>query len=205
MRSRAIRLTSRSATGLLAALTLAATLLTGSPATAAPADPSTAKVATSASKPVKIVSAKFAAEGRAAGLTTGQSRALQGEVNAYLAKLGAKATQISFNTIAIPGGEVHVAVPGEARPRGTLGTYCAYKYFCAYEYEYQNGSDIHMYDCSVVPTIPWFTTGSWVNNQTRGTRPLLTFTDGSTWRMPAAYAQQLAGVGWSPVLSIDPC
>jgi hypothetical protein len=45
-----------------------------------------------------------------------------------------------------------------------------------------------MYDWGVVNWIPWFTTGSWVNNQTRGTRSVMTFTNWSTWVMPIAYA-----------------
>ncbi|GIF04210.1 hypothetical protein Asi03nite_17480 [Actinoplanes siamensis] len=188
---------------MFAVLTLTATLMFGTPASAA--DTAGVKVDTAKSRPAKVASARFAAEGRAAGLDAGQARALQGEVNLYLAKYGKAARQVSFNTIALKGADIHVAVPGEAHPRGIAGTYCAYKWFCAYEYEYQNGSDIHMYDCGVTWYIPWFTTGSWVNNQTPGTRPLLTFTDGSTWRMPGAYAQQLSGVGWSPVSSIVPC
>jgi hypothetical protein len=186
-----------------AVLALLAALMISSPASAA--DTAGGKVDTATSRPAKVSSATFAAEGRAAGLTAGQASALQGAVNLYLAKYGTAARQTSFNTVALKGADIHVAVPGEAHPRGIAGTYCAYKWFCAYQYEYQNGDDIHMYDCGAVNVIPWSTTGSWVNNQTRGTQPLLTFTNGSTWRMPGAYAQQLSGVGWGPVWKIVPC
>ena len=213
MRTHAVRLMTRPAVVVLAALTLAATLLTAGPAAAAPggsaAGPaaSATKVDIAAAKAVRAsaVPAKFAAEGRSAGLTAAQQGALQGKVDAYLTKLGPTARQSNFNTIALKGADIHVAVPGEAHPRTALGTYCAYKYFCAYSGEWQNGDDIHMYDCGVAFYIPWYTTGSWVNNQTRGTRPVLQFTDYSTWVMPAAYAQQLSGVGWSPVLYITAC
>lgn len=197
------------ASGVFAALALAATLLTAGPASAAPGDsvdPSTIKVDVAASKPTKVtVPAMFAAQGRAAGLTAEQAGALQGSVDAYLRKLGAEATQADFNTIALKGANLHVTVPGEAHPRGLAASYCSFQYFCAYEYEWQTGSEIHIINCADVRVIPWFTTGSWVNNQTPGTRPLLTFTNGSTWSMPAAYSDQLTGVGWSPVWKIDPC
>jgi hypothetical protein len=65
-----------------------------------------------------------------------------------------------------------------------------------------------MYDCWVENYIPWYTFGSWKNNQTRGTQPYLTFTAASgqgAWWMPGAYAEQASGVGWSPVYSIIPC
>ncbi|WP_433378926.1 hypothetical protein ACQPZX_12570 [Actinoplanes sp. CA-142083] len=188
-------------------LALATTLLVAGPPSAAPDSPgSSGKVDFAATAPASSVRADFAGQARSAGLTAKQSASLQGKANAYLAKLGKGATQKSFNTIALKGADLYLTVPGEAQPRGLAASYCAYYYFCAYSGERQTGDSIHMYDCGVYNYIPWVTMGSWVNNQTRGTRPWLYFwTDGSWWNMPAAYAQQLTGVGWSPVDGIIPC
>jgi hypothetical protein len=111
-----------------------------------------------------------------------------------------------------PGANLYLTVPGEAHPRGLssaadaqLAYSCPYYYFCAYSAASYTGDFINLTTCYQDTIIPWFTTGSWKNNQTPGTQPLLTFTDGSTWWMPGAYAVQSSGVGWSPVYTIDPC
>lgn len=197
------------ARGVFAALILAATLLTGGPAAAAPDnsnDTSAVEVDLAAVKPsTGSVPATFATQARTAGLTAGQTSTVQGKVDAYLAELGPQATQSDFNTIALPGADLHVTVPGEAHPRGLAASYCASKYFCAYSGEWQTGEEIHMYDCGREHYIPWSSTGSWVNNQTPGRRPVLTFTNGDKWIMPPAYADQLTGVNWTPVSNIVPC
>jgi hypothetical protein len=192
---------------VVALLAVAATLFTAGPASAAPdGSGGRVKVDLTATAPAASVRADFAGQARAAGLTAKQAAALQGKADAYLAKLGKGVTQKTFNKIALPGADLYLTVPGEAQPRGVAATYCAYYYFCAYSGERQTGDSIHMYDCGVYNYIPWVSTGSWVNNQTRGTRPWLQFwTDGSWWQMPGAYAQQLTGVGWYPVDGIIPC
>ncbi|MEH0971246.1 hypothetical protein V6U77_08960 [Micromonospora sp. CPCC 205546] len=96
-------------------------------------------------------------------------------------------------------------MPGEAHPFGLAAVPCPSLYFCAYSTQWQTGDAIFMTICGRYNAIPWVTTGSWVNNQTTGTRPLLTFTIGSTWTMPAAPSSQATGVDWLPVRNIKPC
>lgn len=159
----------------------------------------------------------FIRQARTAGLSAGQAQALQATVDDYLVRLKGSGTQVSPNQISLKGGMLNVAVPGEDQPRNLVrnpaypaaAANCRpsadYEWFCAYQYEYRQGDVVDMWECFREFIIPWSTFGSWENNQTRGTRPLLEFLNGSTWEMPGAYSNQLSGVGWSPVWSIIPC
>jgi hypothetical protein len=114
------------------------------------------------------------------------------------------------------GAVLNVAVPGEERPRhlvrATRAEYkvvvcyrgAPYKFFCAFSLERYDGTYIAMYHCDIYP-IPFVTTGSWDNNQTPGTRPVLTFTNGTRWVMPPAHSSQDVGVNWYPVRTIKNC
>lgn len=152
------------------------------------------------------------AQARPAGLSAEQARALQTRVDTYLVKLEGRGKQVSPNRIDLAGATLTVRVPGEDRPR-ELPTYggdvCDYQgaprdTFCAYEFEGFLGDSITMYYCATYG-IPWYTTGSWINNQTPGTQPLATFGNGDRWSMPPAYSEQFLDVDWSPVLSITNC
>ncbi|MEV6962560.1 hypothetical protein AB0M97_25925 [Streptomyces sp. NPDC051207] len=161
----------------------------------------------------------FVAQAREAGLSAGKAAGLQAKVDAYLTELAGTGTQVSPNQIDLNGAMLNVAVPGEKQPRqlGETGTAAEgpnaaecvsgarYGWFCAYKYQGFTGDNIGMYSCGWARTIPWFTVGSWDNNQTAGTRPLLTFTNGSTWSMPGARSSQTTGVDWAPVRNIQPC
>lgn len=164
--------------------------------------------------------AAFVAEAREAGLSAKQAAGLQNKADAYLAKLGDQVTQISPNQINLKGGAVlNLTVPGEKQPRqlgdvgalaeGRNSTECIggarYGWFCAYALAGFGGENIGMFRCGVTWGIPWVSVGSWDNNQTPGTQPLLTFTNGTTWVMPAARSSQPSGVAWRPVASIRPC
>lgn len=156
----------------------------------------------------------FTAQARTAGLSASQAAGLQAEVDAYLAKLAGRGKQVSPNQIDMSGAMLTVTVPGETHPRrfeSSAETPCDgsvdYGYFCAYQYEFQAGAEIAMYSCRNY-SIPWQTVGSWINNQTTGTRPVLYFSTTPPrppWTMPAAYAFQLTGVNWTPVGSITNC
>lgn len=160
--------------------------------------------------------AAFVAEARAAGLSTAQANGLQDAVDAYLVKLGGKGTQASPNQIDLNGAVLNIPVPGEDQPRqlgettanGVSATECVgqtpYGWFCAYKAEGFTGANIGMWNCREYE-IPWYTDGSWRNNQTTGTRPLLTFADGTPWRMPPAFSQVDSGVDWAPVWKILNC
>lgn len=169
--------------GLLAVLALFAALLPGG---AAQADQG---------------GAKFGAQSQAAGLSTDQADALQAEVDAYLAKLGSGAEQVAPDRIKMAGVEVILAVPGEKRAAAD----CAYYYFCAYEYEYFQGTVVRAKDCGAYYGIPWYTTGSWINNQTSGTRARVNYVNDTHWYVPGAYSEQSTGMGWSRVWSVVPC
>ncbi|MFC7532398.1 hypothetical protein [Actinoplanes sp. GCM10030250] len=141
------------------------------------------------------------ARSRAAGLTAAQADALQVKADRYLAQLGEPATQVTPDVIQLKGAKLHLTVPGSAqRAPG-----CPYYYFCAYSGPRFTGDWIHQEECWVERYIPWTGQGSWINNQTRGTQPLLEFNSGELWWMPGAYAQQATGVGWDPVFSITAC
>lgn len=167
----------------------------------------------------------FMAQAREAGLSAGQTTALQAKVDDYLVKLAGRGTQVSPNQIDMNGAVLNITVPGEDRPRqlvrATKAEYQAavckdwsttnnpvpYGWFCAYEYQWGSGDSIGMYACGNYLT-PWYTTGSWLNNQTTGTVPRLYFTVASgrpPWDMPAARSMQGYHVDWSPVHSITNC
>src|SRR5690348_16727247 len=57
----------------------------------------------------------FAEQAAAAHLTPAQTATLQGKVNDYLKVVGGK--QVALNRIVFSGGELRVALPGEAHPR----------------------------------------------------------------------------------------
>ncbi|MDG4791734.1 hypothetical protein O7626_38590 [Micromonospora sp. WMMD1102] len=158
----------------------------------------------------------FTAQARAAGLSVSQAAGLQAEVDAYLANLAGRGRQVSPNQIDMNGAMLTVTVPGEMHPRqfeSSVPVPCDtrsgvdYGYFCAYQKEWGAGAQIAMYNCANYP-IPWQTVGSWINNQTTGTRPVLYFSTTPPrppWTMPPAYAVQLTGVDWTPVGSITNC
>jgi hypothetical protein len=169
--------------GALAAMTMAAVLLLGSAAQAGPDD------------------GALGASRAGAKLAAGQADSLQAKADRYLAVLGKAATRSAPDKITLPGATLVLAVPGAER----LAVSCPYTYFCAYSEEAFTGDAFLLENCSRTTSIPWVTTGSWRNNQTPGTQPWLYFFDDPAWHMPGAYAEQAAGVDWSPVRAIDPC
>ncbi|GAA2664485.1 MULTISPECIES: hypothetical protein [Actinosynnema] len=158
---------------------------------------------------------RFTAQARAAGLTAEQAEGLQDKVDDYLGEVGGE--QVAPNRIDLGGAVLTVTVPGEDRTRALVGgattldndpqcsgNWARYGWFCAYAQEHFRGDNIGMYDCGGYP-IPWSTTGSWHNNQTTGTKPVLLFTNDTTWIMPAASSKQATNVNWAPVRAIYNC
>lgn len=103
----------------------------------------------------------------------------------------------------MPGARLRLAVPGETRQAEP----CPYYYFCAYEGPGFTGDGfVKAADCNVTRSIPFTTdSGSWKNNQTRGTRAKINYLDGTHWYVPGAYSEQSSGMGWYRVRSVDPC
>ncbi|MFB6521325.1 peptidase inhibitor family I36 protein [Streptomyces sp. NPDC056401] len=83
---------------------------------------------------------------------------------------------------------------------------CPYEYFCAYPGPNFTGEPIKMRDCNDVRWIPWVdTNGSWINNQTRGTKAVFTLSNWSTVPTYGAYYAVPSGIDWRTVYYIDPC
>ncbi|MFF9868147.1 hypothetical protein ACF1G0_22495 [Streptomyces sp. NPDC013953] len=151
-----------------------------------------------------------------------QAIALQDKVDDYLVKLRGRGTQISPNQIDMSGAVLNVSVPGERSPRQLVpaaapeyqATVCKdwsstwspvpYGWFCAYEYQWGSGDSIGMYACDNY-FIPFYSTGSWQNNQTTGTVPRLYYTSLDWSDMPAAFSMQGYHMNWSRVNSITNC
>jgi hypothetical protein len=158
---------------------------------------------------------QFAAQARAAHLTDVQTAALRGEVNRILRKTGGK--QVALNEIDLNGrGKVMVAIPGEAHPRdfasgaGALYTDPCLEgpvysgYFCAYSQEVYQGSEIQMYYCGSY-SMPWGGYGSWVNDQTAGTRARFYGSSGNLlYTTPGSFSSDQSYY-WTPVWTIRPC
>ncbi|WP_333738533.1 hypothetical protein [Streptomyces sp. IBSBF 2806] len=108
------------------------------------------------------------------GLTTAERHSVQSRVNAYIEKRGG--TQVALNKISLDdqGSYALLTLPGEKKvrevsaPKASGGT-CDYYYFCIYEKERWEGSMEEWKHCNN-REIPYTNNGSWVNNQTYGTR-----------------------------------
>ena len=160
---------------------------------------------------------EFRLQAGSAGLTTAQARFLDERSAYYVATMGGE--RVSLNQVDVDGtATVSIALPGEEHPRDfssyadvdLAGPPCVegegapYRYFCAYANWYLTGDSIAMYNC-VFYRIPWVSEGSWDNNQTAGTQPLLAASNGGSERLPGAYSYRLTGVAWLYVTHIKPC
>ncbi|MFJ6778626.1 hypothetical protein [Streptomyces yangpuensis] len=98
------------------------------------------------------------------------------------------------------GTGVLAASPAEA------AVACPYEYYCAYPQPGFGGDPIMIWRCDDVRYVPWSgTNGSWINNQTPGTRARFIFAGGSSAYTYGAYSSVSSGVNWSTVYHIDPC
>jgi hypothetical protein len=122
---------------------------------------------------------KFTAQAQKVGLRTDQMEVLQARVEGYLAKSGG--VQVGANEIQYADGSLLVlALPGESRARrlnpavatGQSLYACPYEWFCVYQYTFFGG-DIKMeWNCAYYVPVPWAGDGSYVNNQTSGTKAM---------------------------------
>ncbi|MEV7170054.1 peptidase inhibitor family I36 protein [Streptomyces sp. JL4002] len=99
------------------------------------------------------------------------------------------------------GTGVLAASPAEA------AVACPYEYFCAYPQPGYGGTPIMVRNCNDVRYVPWTGgNGSWINNQTPGTRARFVLTGGRPDAYTyGAYSAVAGGVDWNSVLYIDPC
>lgn len=157
--------------------------------------------------------AGFAAQARSAGLSGAQAGQLQQEVNGFVGRYGG--TQAAINEVDFTGGSILFAIPGETYARDLtltgskgivpdVGT-CSYLYFCAFTGTGYSGTKISMYYCQFYDTFSLYGNGSWINNQTAGTRAR--FYD-SNYRLifttPPAPSRS-PSYNWTPVYHIKPC
>lgn len=141
----------------------------------------------------------FVAQARSLGLTSAQASTLQAEVNSYLSKLGG--SQVAINKINLDNkGYVLFPLPGKK----AAANYCNLYYFCAYSQTNFNGIAVNLYKCDLY-SIPFKGTGSWANNQTKGTRATMYDTAGKLiYTTPPAYSGSTSG-DWTPVASVRNC
>lgn len=153
----------------------------------------------------------FAAQATSAGLTSAQAQSLQARVNNYLAETGG--TQVAINEISLSGANIFLTLPGQTQSRDlttgavspqSVAASCNYGHMCAYANQNFSGDTIDMYTCGNY-SIPWVGTGSWINNQTTGTRAQFKSSDGVTrWTSAGAYTND-PSADWSWVWHVQNC
>ena len=151
----------------------------------------------------------YAAEARTSGLTAAEARDLQNRVNQQLAQTGGK--QVAANKIEYAGGAyLLLGLPGEKyarelnQPVAVMPT-CNSGWFCAWRGTAFTGDKLSGYYCSQWITMPWAGEGSWVNNQTLGTRAhFLDKNMSYFYTTDGAYSAD-AFYDWTPVYWVDPC
>ncbi|GAA1391396.1 hypothetical protein GCM10009639_21200 [Kitasatospora putterlickiae] len=176
---------------ILAALVLSLLALMGATSTAAAAPAAPA--------------AGFAAQARALGLTPGQAERLQARVDGYLASTGG--TQIAADRIALPGGELRLALPGEQRTgdASLVGIPCPYTWVCAYSDPNYQGDALMLFTCGRLTPVSWGGTGSWINNQRAELRVKFYNSDKNVgWTSPGGYSSD-PNAPWGWVYWLNPC
>jgi len=137
-------------------------------------------VGTAQAQTTPSAAATFAAQARAAGLTTAQATGLQAEVNSYLAQLGGR--QVAANAIDLNGtGGLVLPVPGELKVRPMAGSAaarpeingtCFSGDFCTWQLFGGNGGFLFKFACNSPVNFPssWLSghQGSYWNHQTGG-------------------------------------
>lgn len=138
----------------------------------------------------------YAAQSRAAGLTATQADKLQDRVEEYVTShKGAR--QVAADKVAIPGGDVTLAVPGTTP--GTTAISCSSGWLCIQD---GYGDRYNYYYCGYYDF--WgIGDGVFNNNQTWGTVAKFYNRDGSLrWTNTA---KDTGTASWTPVWHIRPC
>lgn len=153
----------------------------------------------------------FTAQAKSLGLTSAQAQSLQTRADNYLSTIGG--TQVAVNEISLRGADLFLTLPGQTRARnlgaGTAGPQtpaasCNYYHMCAYENQNFSGDTIDMYNCGNY-SIPWSDRGSWINNQSTGTRAQFKSSDNVTrWTSAGAYTND-PNADWSWVWYVQNC
>ncbi|MBW5485037.1 hypothetical protein [Streptomyces bambusae] len=148
----------------------------------------------SASASAESQRSAFAAEAKAAGLTTSQAAELQAEVDSVLAQQPGT-RQIGANKLSMPGGTLTLPAPG------SLGAAlaCDNGHLCITDGQ---GKNYDYYYCGYYDF--WgIGNGTFNNNQTWGTRARFYNENGSErW---SNVAKDTGTASWTPVYHIRPC
>jgi hypothetical protein len=162
------------------------------------------------------LSARFAAQQSALGLSQAQARTLQVNISHDLAVLGG--TQVSINEVDFSGGYIVEPLPGRdpaealARFDGdgasdvaipASGT-CFVGDFCVWSGVNRTGAFLAKYLCSPF-SIPWVSDGSWLNNQTGGAKARFYNGSGTLIFTTPAPVSSDNSYDWSLVFTVDPC
>lgn len=146
-------------------------------------------------------------QAKSAGLTQTQALVLQRKVDSYLERT-ARGHQTGPNTIAFPGGQITVAVPGERYARDLRTTHapleamnCNYGNFCATVDGDSTQRDY--YYCGTYG-VGYSGSGAWINNQTQSRRVRMNLTNGRTYTTPNAFYQDPTA-NWTPVYQLTTC
>jgi hypothetical protein len=126
----------------------------------------------------------FAAQAQQLGLNSKQAKDLQNKADSYLSTLGGK--QVAADRIKLASGaDLVLALPTTGRTAADVA--CKFGHMCAWKNINFQGDVIDMYNCAW-HVIPWTTTGSWINNQTRGTVSIFRDNDAvARWQDHGAY------------------
>jgi hypothetical protein len=169
-----------------------------------------------ASASTSVVQSRFASQARAAHLSGAQVSQIQQEVNNFIHEHGGR--QVALNVVNFPGGRIEFVVPGQkyardlaTQPQQTAdASGCPYEYFCAYRGGFysgsvEEGSQMNYYYCNDPLPMYWSTEGSYINDQTDGTRAYWYGISGQVVYITPGAPASNPEVNWTPVYTIDPC
>jgi hypothetical protein len=139
--------------------------------------------------------ADFTAQAKSVGLTDSAAKELQSKVDSYLSETGG--TQVGVNKIKLRSATLLVTLPGEKRARDLdvqpQSTNSTDSFFYGHMYGFSQpdfeGDVMDMYNC-YDHRIYWSGYGSWLNNQTTGTKAKFKSDDGVIrWTSPGAESE----------------
>ncbi|BCJ56830.1 peptidase inhibitor family I36 protein [Micromonospora endophytica] len=159
----------------------------------------------------------FAAQAKAAGLTGAQAKELQKEVDAIRADTGG--TQVAINKIDLKGvGNILLSLPGQSvayevdsigQPPQVGAATCPAQTFCAFAGPGATGNRLNLFTCktwALSKATNWFTgSGSYINNQTTGTRAVFVDSNYNAISLSVAAQAPVTPINWSPIRYVVPC
>ncbi|MFF9863848.1 peptidase inhibitor family I36 protein [Streptomyces sp. NPDC013953] len=142
----------------------------------------------------------FTAAAEEAGLDDDEAEELQRQVDHYVARQGG--IQVALNRVAVAGmGEIVLPLPGARQARAD----CPAQNFCMFTGPDFTGAQFNLYRCATYTLENWTGDGSWINNQTPGTRArFLDHNRNTIHTTPGAYSAS-SRHDWDPVWYVVNC